>query len=278
MFYNYWNYTDCINCDNQCLIEEALTEILEQEGFTRIYELPKNFSINELDVNYRLTKQLLKQLWIIALFPGAFGWTIMKTQPKEFMCRRGTSSQKPRLSELAVKIACKAFHWGVYCSNFGILLEVDEKGSVFVSGCHDLTNGQEKDLFYQEKINYGNAWKFHLINMPDNIVKAIEPASKEEWERQEARLDELAALREQGIYTYDAFKEEEELLLGDGIKTNTALRQYIGNSSSYWDMGRMYYKVYTEEEKIKADGGKLLYFKPPEYYQQLNYKDLIPKY
>jgi len=38
----------------------------------------------------------------------------MKTQPNEFMCRRAKNSQRPRLSELATKTDCKAFHWGVY--------------------------------------------------------------------------------------------------------------------------------------------------------------------
>ncbi|AFZ37026.1 hypothetical protein Sta7437_3528 [Stanieria cyanosphaera PCC 7437] len=280
MLYDYWNYTSCINNENQSLIEASLLNILEKEGFTRVYELPKNFSIDELNANYRkITKQLLKQLWIIGLFPGASGWTIMKTQPNEFMCRRPKNSTKPRLSKLGTKINCKAFHWGVYSSSFGILLEVDEKGGIFVSGCHDVTDKRERNFFYQEKINYGEAWKFHLIDMPAHIIEAIEPTSEEEWERKEARLDELLALREQGLGTFDTFAEEEKLMTSDGIKTDQALRQYIGNSSSYWGMRRMYYKAYTKEEQIKADGGRLLYFQPPEYYHQLDYlSEIAAKY
>lgn len=203
----------------------------------------------------------------------------MKTQPDEFICRRPRNIIKPRLSILGTEINCKAFHWGVYSNSFGILLEVDEKGAVFVSGCHDLTNEREKDFFYQEEINCSNYWKFHLIDMPPRIIKAMKPTSEEEWEKKEARLDELLVLREQGLGSYDSFSEEQELLRSDGIKTNTALREYIGNSSSYWNIGRMYYKVYTEEEKIKADGGRLLYFKPPKYYQQLNFiSEIAAKY
>ena len=280
MHYDYWNYTSCINNGEQLLIEASLVNILEKEGFTRIYELPKNFSVDELNSNYRkFNKQLLKQLWIIGLFPGVSGWTIIKTQPDELMCRRPENGTNPRLSKLATNINSKAFHWGVYSSSFGIILEADEKGGFFVSGCHDVTDEKEKNYFYQEKVNYGEAWKFHLINMPLHVVKAIEPTSEEEWERKEARLDELLALREQGLGSFDTFSEEGELLISDAIKTNAVLRQYIGNSSVYWDMSRMYYKAYTQEEKIKADGGRLLYFKPPAYYQKLDYKtEIAAKY
>lgn len=276
MLYDYWNYTSCINSGEQLLIEASLVNILKEEGFTHIDKLPSNISIDELKINSsKLLRQFSKQLWIVGLFPGTSDWTFVKTQPQEFMCRRAKNSIKPRLSKLATKIGCEAFHWGVYSSSFGILLEVDQKGGVFVSGCHDLTNEQEKGFFYQEKIDYSETWKFHLIDMPFHIIKAIELTSEEEWEKKEARLDELLALREQGLGSFDSFSEEEELLISDGIKTNTAFRQYIGNSSPYWDIHRMYYKAYLKKEKIQADGGKLLYFQPPEYYQQLDYKNEI---
>lgn len=105
MLYDYWNYTSCINNGQQLLIEASLVNIVEEEGFTRIYELPKNFSVDELDINYhKFNKQLLKQLWIVGLFPGVSGWIIIKTKANKFMCRRAINSKKPRLSEVAVML------------------------------------------------------------------------------------------------------------------------------------------------------------------------------
>lgn len=47
MLYDYWNYTSCINNEDQSLIETDLTYILEKEGFTRVYMLLKNISIEK---------------------------------------------------------------------------------------------------------------------------------------------------------------------------------------------------------------------------------------
>ncbi|MGL4883613.1 MAG: hypothetical protein ACRC8K_21520, partial [Waterburya sp.] len=117
MFYDYWLYIDCINSSNQLLIEDALTKILQKEGFKRISKLPE-VSPDELRTLSRsFRRQLVRNFLIIGLYPGAAGWTIMKTRPDEFMCRRGNNSLKPRLSELAVETNCQAFHWGVYCNS-----------------------------------------------------------------------------------------------------------------------------------------------------------------
>jgi hypothetical protein len=278
MLREFWNSVDCINCQDQSLIEASLIEILKKEGFTCLSSLPENISINEIQTHSReIRRRLIRELWLIGLFPGASNWTVIKTAPQEFMCRRDSrnNNSKPRLSELAVKIGCKAFHWSVYHDNYGILLETNENGNTVVSGYHPITRESEKYLFYQEPINYSEAWKFHLIDIPEAIKEAIRPDTKKEWQEKEARLNELEKLFEQGVNTQ---LEEAELLTGCGTKADRILRQFIGNSSRYWTKGVTYYSAYTEAEQIQADGGKLLYFKPPEYYQQLDYKNIAPKY
>jgi hypothetical protein len=306
LFYDYWEYTDCINSGNQLLIEDALTQILQKDGFKRISELPEA-SPDELRAeSYLLSEQLLRNFLIIGLYPGAPGWTIMKTRPHEFMCRRGSNSLKPRLSELSVAINCKAFHWGVYCDSWGILMEVNNIGEVFVSGCHPKEEKEDGHLFYQEEINYSEAWKFHLMDIPEDIREAIRPETEEESKERFKRLDKLEALEQrlieletlekneidaslknqfQALLRYeiddlhqawiDTHNEVEELLTGDSTIADRVLSRFVGGGSRYWHIGGEYRTIYSKKEQIKTDGGKLLYFQMPEHYQQLNYRTNI---
>ena len=270
MFFKYWNYTGCVNYEDISEIEANLTAILKREGFIRLDRPPQNISTDELKKNsIKLRRELAKKIWIVGLFPGDSGWTILKTQPNEFICRRGIDSQRPRLSELAMKISHEAFHYGVYDDYYGILLEVDRVGNIYTSGCHHIEDEYEKNFFYAEPIDDREAWKFNLIEIPNNIAEEIRPASAEEWQEKELALNQLSRLFELEVDTLDA---EEELLVGDARKADFVLSKFITNSSLYWWIARrnLYYLAYTQEEKVKADGGKLLYFQPPECYQKLD--------
>lgn len=50
-----------------------------------------------------------------------------------------------------------------------------------------------------------------------------------------------------------------------------ALERILGGSRSYWYLGRdpLIYRVYNQKQQLAADGGRLLYFQPAEYYRQL---------
>jgi hypothetical protein len=210
---------------------------------------------------------LIRNFLIIGLFPGNYGWTFIKTLPREFFCRRGNSNTQPRLAMLATKINCQAFHWSVYREYFGILLEANEQGKIHVSGSYPKEGTEcdlEKNLFYQEKIDHYSEWKFHLIEVSEEIKEAIRPETEEESKARYARLDELEKLRELSVNTQF---DEEELLQGCGTMADRALRRYFGNSSEYW-RGH-FYLAYSKKEEIEANGGKLLYFKTPEYYQHI---------
>src|SRR5689334_10540435 len=102
MTLSYWNYTTCIRSDNLDLIDQALTNIFEQEDYCRITKppLPQN--------PQSVMRTLLSSPWnierylsIIGLFVGNFRWTIVKTQPSKLLCHRARSAIHPRLSSLA---------------------------------------------------------------------------------------------------------------------------------------------------------------------------------
>lgn len=264
MFKDYYNYVECINHTNLSLIETSLIEILKKEGFKRVSNLTNDLFTEEIKYSYDLLSKLIREYLVIGLFPGRSGWTFIKTLPREFFCRRSNNITQPRLSTLTTKINGKAFHWSVYRESFGILLEANEQGQIYVSGSYPKEHESEKNLFYQEKINHNSVWKFHLIEMPEDIEEAIRPDTEEEWKIKEVKLDELEKLFERGVNTQFA---EAELLRGAGAIADRVLWRYIGNSSQYWKGN--FYLGYSKKEEIEANGGRLLYFKTPEYYQYI---------
>ncbi|MGB5634122.1 MAG: hypothetical protein WBM44_23955 [Waterburya sp.] len=273
----YWNYVGCINNSNLSLIEDSLVKILSQQGFNKLNSLPE-YLLTNITTTYSPKQylQLIKKVLIIVLFPGASEWTVIKTIPKEFLCRRSNNSSKPRLSELTVQSNCQAFHWSVYHGTFGVLLEANKQGDIFLSGSHSAYNKLDRRLYYQERINYDEEWQFCLLDIPENIKEAIKPKTREELERAAIKLQELQALSDRGI---DTFKEQMELNFNSGTTADLALRRSIGNSSPYWKRGGNIGVLCMEQKKIIAGGGKILYFKTPEYYQHINaISDIEGKY
>lgn len=264
MFKDYYNYVGCINHTNLSLIEASLIEILDEEGFKIVGNLTDDLFTEEIRYSYDLLSRLIREYLIIGLFPGQLGWTFVKTLPREFFCRRSDNTTQPRLSTLTTKINCEAFHWSVYRESFGILIEANEQGLIHVSGSYPTDYESEKNLFYQEKINHNSVWKFHLIEMPEDVKEAIRPDTEEEWKIKEAKLDELEKLFERGVDTQLA---ESELLRGCGTIADRVLWRYIGNSSQYWQGN--FYLGFSKKEEIEANGGKLMYLKTPEHYQHI---------
>lgn len=200
------NFTYYIRCNNLDLIEQVFTRILEQEGCRRI-PLPilANDDIEKLRGQPWL---LCNELWIIGLFVGSLGWTIVKVIPEELLCRRAKDADRPRLSELAMHINSDAFYIG--CNGGSVLMEADAKGKVFISGSVDRDDSEE-DKFFEEQINlvdriqsleqmklvYSKApQRFFLLNVPEQMQRA-EQELKEEQDRrfkewQEQFLDDYA--------------------------------------------------------------------------------------
>ncbi|MDZ8227878.1 MULTISPECIES: hypothetical protein [unclassified Nostoc] len=267
MFIEFRNYTTCIQSNNLDSIELAITRILELEGCRRISQPPQRLSNEELSYTPWL---LLPELWIVALFVGASGWTIVKTQPNELLCRRARGASRPRLSELAMQIDCNAFHFGAYGHN-GILLEADAMGQTFISGTVDRIE-EEENQFYEEEINRRERSQFFLLDMPEEIQAVVKPPSPEQQQEKDRRLSELDMLIGTEEEPFDAQFEIAELLKGHYRRIDEALEPLLGGSPSYWHLWKnnLFYLAYTQQQQLAADGARLLYFQPAEHYRQLD--------
>lgn len=267
MFIEFRNYTTYIQSNNLDSIELALTRIFELEGCRRISQPPQTLSNEELRQTPWL---LLPELWIVGLFVGAPGWTIVKTEPNELLCRRARGAARLRLSELAMQIGCNAFHFGAY-GHDGILLEADAMGQTFISGTVDRIE-EEENQFYDEQINARGYSQFFLLDVPEEIQAVVKAPSPEQEQEEERRLKELDMLRGTEEESFDAQFKIGELLKGHYWRIDEALEPLLGCPHSYWLLWKnnLFYLAYTQRQQLAADGARLLYFQPAEHYRQLD--------
>jgi hypothetical protein len=269
----YFNYTSCIRSQNINAITEIITNILEQEkGCQRLLRLPElAFDVEKLN-SLKIWER--SRLWVIGLFCGEEGWTIIKTYPAEFLCTRKTNSDRPRLSELAVQLRCDAFHYRAVRDLDGILMEADSRGQIFVSGSNDHEGDYSDDeqyQFYQEQINESSLYpqKFSLIEVSESIQAAMLVNEDPEIERKEAEYEKLMV---DNTLDPDAHFEAMTALVplvlqGYAERIDIALGGIINPSESFfksfWYKYDLLYSAYIEAQELEKKGIKLLYFQPP---------------
>ncbi|MBE8986315.1 hypothetical protein [Nostoc sp. LEGE 12450] len=293
----FWNYTYCIHCDDLTLIEQTLTCLLEQEGCHRITLPEISIDVEELRHNPWL---LSHEVWIFGLFVGSYGWTIAKILPEEILCQRAINADHPRLSALARQIGCDTFYVGLY-EYGGILMEADATGDIFISGSIGEEYLQE-DKFFDERINSEKFEQFLLLDVSEEIHRAKQvlqeeenkrfeqweeqflddyanshfspmiPSALEQWKAQWKtffKKDKYQLSKEKGgkrLYETLAFEASHLFIESDSEMFEKALAHLLGGTPSYWYLGAdpLVYRAYTQQEQLKADGARLLYFRPTQ--------------
>lgn len=196
------NHTNCIHCDNLDLIEQTLIQIFEQEGCRLIPLPPKPLPVIEKlrhepwGCIYDLPH--LRDLWVVGLFVGACGWTVVKTSPAELLCYRAKGATRPRLSELVMQAGSEAFYLGVYETMRGeqleaILLEVDTTGQTFISGLVNPDHsepGKFGDEQINEQTNFLEFGRFFLLDVPEDRIYRAEKELREEGKRKYQQWEE----------------------------------------------------------------------------------------
>jgi hypothetical protein len=249
-------------------IEVAITRLLEQEGCRRLPTLPQ--PPNELKKDSGSPWYSVPNLWIVGLFPGTNGWTIVKTSLNELFCRCAPGIDRSRLSELAMQIGCDAFHLSVYSSIHGMLMEVDAGGQAFISGWADYS-GWEDLKFYGQPINKPEKpVQFFLLNVPKEMQTATRVT--EDIKGLEKKIEELEVLPQQeeseeiDKQLYD-IQSELDNFKGYFQIVDEELGQLIGGS--YWQLSdSLVCLAFTQQQQLEANGVRLLYFEPPEHYRQ----------
>lgn len=259
--FKYWNYTTCIHSDNIAAIAQAVTQLLEQEeGCHRIPKPPQ--PVSDLEQLYRRPRDIALNLWIVGLFIGTSGWTIVKTWPNGLLCRRAKDASRPRLSALAIQLGCDVFHLEVHDSVEGFLLEADATGRTFLSGC-PWTEAPNNFQFYEEQVDVTDLLKqFSLLQVPQAMQAAMKVNEDPEVLRREAEVERL--MKENSDWS--SLINQDEDFQGYTERIDRALASIVDGSKSYWYLNYLAYYAYAEPQRLEGNGAQLLYFHPPTTY------------
>jgi len=247
MFERYWNFTSCVHCDNLASIAEAITHLLTQEeGCHLTNHLPQLTIDGEQLRNLRIWER--PRVWIVGLCSGKDGWIIIKTWPVELFCQRAKDASRPRLSNLAGKLGCDAFHYRVVRDICGILLEANAAGSTFLSGWNDyegVNNEDEMHWFYDEQINATEEIsQFSLLEVSESIQAAMRVYQAPEVLAKEAEYEQI--LKEKS-YSQLPVELINEVSKGYAERIDSALSEVIDSTKSWWFINDLLYHAYARE-------------------------------
>ncbi|MBE9043426.1 hypothetical protein IQ255_03210 [Pleurocapsales cyanobacterium LEGE 10410] len=238
----YSNYTTCIRNDNLDAVRQAIINLLEREGGSLIHKLPSSISSSQSQIEDALKES--NKFWIVELFKGINGWTVIKTYPYDLLCFPIQTKDDciPFLSALAIELGFDAFYIGVYDSIFGILLEANSAGKFYVSGVFNAEI--PNDSFYKQPINSPNLIeRFFLLNVSLSLQLATQ-----------ANNDLKIA------------QKENEVFQGHTERIDRALAKELINSNS-WYIRNLFDRVKSLNREPVEKKPYLIYFQSPPNYK-----------
>ena len=145
----YWTNTTYLNHGEHEAVAAELVRLIEAEGRRRVERPPERVPDQYDPMQYKGADE--NALWGIAVFPGATGWTVIKTAPLELLGERATGKQRMRLAELVAALGCAGFQYNVYDGSAAILVEVDSAGTLLLSGMpYDIEGDPDHVTFHGE--------------------------------------------------------------------------------------------------------------------------------
>jgi|SRR5580704_10960309 hypothetical protein len=128
-----WENTTYLKHGDASLVAAAIVELFAEEGMVQVERPSQRATFAHEPMQYGTA--LENNRWGVAVFPGAPGWTIVKTAPLELLGERAPTARRMRLVELTDRLKCGAFQINLYDSSSGlILIEADGCGRYLLSG------------------------------------------------------------------------------------------------------------------------------------------------
>lgn len=118
-----------LQTDDLPSVRASLNSLLATRRRTIVHPLPRKPERFD-PMQYGASDEVAR--WGFAAFPGAPGWTVLRTAPLELAI--DPPGSRTLLAELAVELSVKAFQYNVYDGSSHFLYEVDERGRVERSG------------------------------------------------------------------------------------------------------------------------------------------------
>jgi hypothetical protein len=127
-----WMNTVFVECGDAARVADAVTDAFAAEGLPACGTPPARERLPYHPMQYGTGAD--NALWACALFPGAPGWTAVKTAPLELLCELGACTGEMRLAAICRALGCAAVALHLYDSSSMVLAEVSARGDVEVSG------------------------------------------------------------------------------------------------------------------------------------------------
>ncbi|MEL6438899.1 MAG: hypothetical protein AAFQ80_06560 [Cyanobacteria bacterium J06621_8] len=238
MWGRYYNFTSCIKLSNLDTLEKEITSLIEEQfRASKLTPLPSSALLTQKSKVKNSSNQS-SGFWGVGLFEGNDGWAIVKTHPWDLLCYpiKIENRHLPLLSALAVKLKCNGFHLDVYEDLFGILLEANSAGKVYISGVFDSNNPNEN--FYDNPIHSPDLIKqFSLLKVSSSLQLAMKANENPEIAQKKAQHARLESKKDRDIELF--LELEDEAMQGYTERIDRALQKEM-IESNYWYIHRLF--------------------------------------
>lgn len=128
----YWTNSTYIRTGITDAVIGALIALFDSEGMHLISRPPERERAPDEPMQYAEASK--NNLWAVAVFPCAPGWTVIKTAPLSLLGDRAPGAAQVRLVDLCGRLSAPGFHVTAYDSCAGVLAESDGEGNLHLSG------------------------------------------------------------------------------------------------------------------------------------------------
>jgi hypothetical protein len=136
-----WTNTTYVQHPSAADVARALARLVESEGLRRDEPAPRErLPIDPMQYD----DALHNDLWALAVFPGAPGWTVVKTAPLALLAERRPGGERMRLADLCRDLGASAVYLRV-SDGHQLLVEVSRDGAVLLSGLDPYDTGCNRE-------------------------------------------------------------------------------------------------------------------------------------
>jgi len=127
-----WQNTTYIRQSDTQAVADAIIALLREEGMQQVAR-PASREPEPFDP-MQYAGAMANNLWGVVVFPGAPGWTIVKTAPFELLGERAPDANCMRLVKLAARLKAAGLQINLYDSTLFVLIEVDDQSRYLLCG------------------------------------------------------------------------------------------------------------------------------------------------
>jgi len=113
-----------------------------------------------------------KRLEVGYLTTGAASWSLLKAEPPDLLQHTAPGSNRPRLAELARRLACDAFHFELHENESISILEASADGAFLASG-PDLEQESFGLISVPENVRYIVDDDEDVESVPERVARAL---------------------------------------------------------------------------------------------------------